>query len=104
MFNRKVLSKNKRQIEKEVFDVTAPFLNLPPTTINGTNNPDGKRKYIAARRAIQDAVKDPLFVQRFQEQKLSMRELLTQSFPPAVFRKLFETDINYLVPEKKKSH
>lgn len=100
MVNRKVLSKS--QIEKEVFDVTAPFLNLPPTTINGVNNPEGKRKYIAARRAIQDAVKDPVFIQRFQEQKTSMRELLTQSFPPGVFRRLFETDITYLVPEKKK--
>jgi hypothetical protein len=93
---------SKRELEREVWDTTSPFLNLPPTTVNGEQSNEGMRRYMAARKAIQEAVKDPVFVQRFQQGKLSMRDILTQSFPREVFQKLFNTDIRALVPEEKK--
>jgi hypothetical protein len=93
---------DKRKIEKDVWQTTAPFLNLPPTNINGEQNNEGMRRYMAARRAIQEAVKDPMFVQRFQQGKVTMLEALTHSFPQDIFDKLFETDMRALVPMEKK--
>ena len=56
---------NKRLIEKKVWKTTEAFLDLPPTSVNGTRSLEGRRKYMAARRAIQQAVDDPVFVARF---------------------------------------
>lgn len=93
---------NKRVTEKEVWDKVSPYLDLPPTTVNGEINLEGKRRYFQARRSIAHLVNDPQFVQRFQQHQLSVKEILFKDFPSDVFAKLAETDIRALVPDKKK--
>jgi hypothetical protein len=93
---------NRRQAEKEVWDVIKPLLDLPPTTVNNEQSNEGMRQYMNARRIISESVKDPLFVKKIQERKATLREMLTHDFSPEVFDKLFNSDIRALVPDKRK--
>lgn len=92
---------NKRAVEKEVWDTVRPFLDLPPTTINSKRNSKNMVRYIQARRAISESVKDPLFVKKVQERKATFRELLMQDFNSDTFAKLFDSDIRACVPTKR---
>jgi hypothetical protein len=93
---------DKRAVEKEVWETIRPFLDLPPTTINSKRNTKNMVRYIQARRAISESVKDPLFVKKVQERKATFREMLMQDFSPNTFSKLFDSDIRACVPNKKR--